>query len=340
MAAGARRALERATERPDEFIAGAVLCNGMDWRCALAIALVLPTVSQVSDIQFSALPADITIPVELERGTIVSADALWIPQRSRRTVVRVHASNNSPDTPIALPGAPCASLAESGRLWAAQCETGRLVRIDLAARNVSASMPIQIPEPEGSIAAAAHSVWVVSDANGVITRIDDDATVPVAEVYVPKRPFAVAAGGDSVWVTSEQDNMLTRIDAQTNVVVETIKVGPRPGLVVIGEGGVWTLNRGDGSVSRVDPATNKVVNTIPVSADIANGWLAAGEGAVWISAPGVPLVRIDPRTNRVTHRFVGDAGGMVVVGHGSVWVNGGASTTRRLDPKLVAAMRP
>ena len=103
---------------------------------------------------------------------------------------------------------------------------------------------------------------------------------------------------------------------------------------------MWVLNRGDGSVTRLDPKTAKVVATIAVDAAIADGEIAAGEGSVWISAPGVPLVRIDPRSNRAVQRFEGAGGGAVVTGHGSVWVSAGPALLWRLDPQLVAATRP
>ena len=105
-----------------------------------------------------------------------------------------------------------------------------------------------------------------------------------------------------------------------------MKVGPRPGRLAVGEGGVWVLNRGDGSVTRIDPKTARWSATIAVDPAVAEGEIAAGEGSVWISAPGVPLLRIDPRTNRAVQRFDGDGGGAVVTGHGSVWVSGGTES--------------
>ena len=109
---------------------------------------------------------------------------------------------------------------------------------------------------------------------------------------------------------------------------------------------MWTLNRGDGgdngaaTVSRVDPKTNTVVATIPVGVLGAPAEIAAGEGSVWISAPGVPITRIDPRTNRAAQRFTGEGGGALLVAHGSLWVAAGAQKTWRLDPALVATTRP
>jgi hypothetical protein len=290
---------------------------------------------------FSRLKPEAAIAVELTRGAVTTADAIWIPQPATGAVVRIGAKNTTPDKPIVLGKPACASLLQAFEsLWVPLCESGTIVRVHQKHANVSASAPIRVAEPNGTIAVAAQSVWAITDPKGVVSRIDPDTNSPVAEVYVAARPFAIAAADDIVWVTSEAGDTLTRIDARTNIVRETITVGPRPGLVAIGEGAVWTLNRGDGSVSRVDPKTDKVVNTIKIDASVGEGSLAVGEGAVWLSAPGVPLVRIDIRTNRLTHKFTGDRGGAVVVGHGSVWVNAGPQTTWRIDPKLVAAIRP
>ena len=66
----------------------------------------------------------------------------------------------------------------------------------------------------------------------------------------------------------------------------------------------------------------------------------AGAGSVWVSVPGAPILRIDPRTNRAMQRFTGDGGGAILVAHGSLWVAAGPQLTWRLDPLLVAGVRP
>jgi DNA-binding beta-propeller fold protein YncE len=125
------------------------------------------------------------------------------------------------------------------------------------------------------------------------------------------------------------------------VVVALIAVGPSPSALAVGEGGVWSLNDGDGSVSRIDAKTNAVGATIASGVTKPGGRIAAGEGAVWITAPGLPLVRIDPATNRVTQQFEGEGGGGIAVGHGALWLaNTAAGTIWRIDPRLVAALVP
>ena len=313
----------------------------MLWRSAAVLPLLLPVLAQLPTLDFARIKPDAIVPLDSAAGAAVAGDSIWFADRTTSSLVRVEAKNNSPAKPIPLGHEPCASLAIAFEtVWAPSCDGKRVIRVHTTHGNVSATAPIAIAEPQGAIASAAQSLWVVADAKGVISRIDPATNAPVAEIYVPAKPFAIAAEDDVVWVTSEAGDALTRIDAPTNVIVETIKVGPRPGPLALGEGAAWTLNRADGSVSRVDIKSNKVTNTIKVDESVADGVIAVGEGAVWLSAPGVPLVRIDPRTNRVTHKFTGAGGGAVVVGHGSLWINAGPKTTWRVDPKLVAALRP
>ena len=87
-----------------------------------------------------------------------------------------------------------------------------------------------------------------------------------------------------------------------------------------GEGAVWVQNRYDGSVSRIDPATNREVARILAWAPTLAGDIAAGGGAVWLSVNGMPVTRIDPKTNTVTHQYVGGDGvDAIRWGAGALW---------------------
>ena len=297
------------------------------------------------------LTPDAVVPLALEPGAVVTDDAVWVQLRAEQAIQRIDAKTNALGTPIKLNHSPCGQLAHAfGSLWVPVCagelaggpvsETNGLVRADPKQGNASAAMPLPIATPRAGLAVVAGSLWTIADRKGVVSRIDPMTNAPVAEAFVASMAHSIAAADDAVWVTSENGDLLTRINAHTNVVLETIKVGPRPGPVAIGEGAIWTLNRGDGSVSRVDAKSHKVAATVAVGEAIVTGDLAVGEGAVWISAVGAPLIRVDPRTNRVAQRFAGSGGGAVMVGHGSVWMAAGPKLTWRLDPKLVAAMRP
>ena len=301
-----------------------------------------------ADIPFSRLTPDAVIPIALGSGSSESADGVWVPNRAAGSVVRIDAKDNKTGAPVTLGTEPCASLIVAfDSVWVPLCGDGTIARMDPKGPTVTATLKTKVAAGNGRTANAVGSVWVVTDRKGVLSRIDPDTNTAVAEVYVAAGANAVVFADDALWVTSDGDaakGRLTRVNPHTNGVIEVIEVGPKPGRLAVGEGGVWTLNRGHGgnggTVTRVDPATNKVVATITIGDAATAGEIAAGLGSVWISAPGVPLIRIDPRTNRAVQRFTGEGGGAVLVAHGSLWIAAGPQLTWRLDPALVSAIRP
>jgi virginiamycin B lyase len=291
------------------------------------------------EIPLSRLKAEAILTVALAPGAVATAEGLVLPTDAG--LARVVAGDNSLASPMLTSQRPCGSLASGfGALWVPLCQHGRIARVDGKTSGVGVPIEVAVADPAGRIAVGVGSVWVASTAAGIVSRVDADTGEVVAEIRVAGEPSSVAFADDAVWVTSARGDVLTHINAHTNEIVDTLKVGPRPGRLVVGEGAVWTLNRGDGSISRVDPKTHKVEATIAIGADASDGEIAAGAGSVWVSAPGLPLVRIDPRSNRAVQRFTGAGGGAVIVAHGSVWVAADAGTTWRLDPVLLASMRP
>lgn len=308
---------------------------------ALMLGMTQPVLTQDGAIPLSRLRADAVLPLALSPGSGSSSSAVWIADRAKGTVVAVAAKDNKVGTPVPIGAQPCASIVTAFKsVWVPSCGEGSVARIDPDSAKVTARASIKTAVPEGSIAEGVGSIWMVTDGNGIVARIDPDTNAAVAEITIAGGAASLLFANDSLWVTSGTGNRLTRLNAHNNEVVEIIKVGPMPGGLAATAGSVWTLNRGDGSVTRVDAATNKVVATIAIGQDVSAGTIAAGEGSVWISATGVPLVRIDPRTNKVAQRFTGSGGGAVLVAHGSLWIAAGPETTWRLDPKLVAGMRP
>src|SRR4029077_10131570 len=162
--------------------------------------------------------------------------------------------------------------------------------------------------------------WVVTDKQGTLVRLNPGDNRVLARIPTNSGSYAVAVGSGSIWVTSAEHGLLSRVDPQNNRVIAQIPVGPSPRFLCTSDDAVWVLNQGDGTVSRVDPLTNKVGATIAVGTPGPGGDIAAGEGAVWVSAVNIPLTRIDPKSNRVTARYIGEGGDAVRVGHGSVWL--------------------
>lgn len=275
---------------------------------------------------------------------------VWVSNSPKNTVHRLDPKSNAVAATITVGKHPCSGLAAGfGSLWVPNCGeksadgivNRNLMRVSLKDGKIEATLPFEVPESEGGLATGAGSVWLMTDRNGTLARIDPATNKAVAEIYVAPGSYAVAFGEDAVWVTSTEKNLLTRINARTNVVEETIAVGPRPRFLAVGEGSVWTINQGDGSISRVDVKTNKVVATIEAGIPGGGGEIAVGDGSVWVTSFEYPITRIDPTTNKVVQQFYGDGGDAIRFGHGSVWLsNLRAANVWRLDPKRIVATLP
>jgi branched-chain amino acid transport system substrate-binding protein len=96
----------------------------------------------------------------------------------------------------------------------------------------------------------------------------------------------VAVGEGAVWVASQLDDTVSRIDPATHEVTATVDVGRGAAGIAVGAGSVWVANAIDGTVSRIDPVTARVTKTIEVAGsaeDIVVGggavWVAGREPA-------------------------------------------------------------
>jgi virginiamycin B lyase len=266
---------------------------------------------------------------------VAIADSVWISNNPKSNISELDPKTNQVGAVITVAAKPCSGLAIAfGSVWVPICSDGSVQRVDPKSQKIVASIPSGVANTEGGITAGEGSIWMPSDAAGVLSRIDPATNKVVSKISIPAGSFTAAFYAGSVWITSTKNNLLTRVDAKTEKVVTSIPVGPAPRFLATGLGGVWTLNQGDGSVSRIDPATNKVSATIEVGVPGGGGDIAVGEGAVWVTAIGKPLSKIDPATNRVLTQYVGKGGDAMRVGLGSLWLsNHEFHEVWRLDPK-------
>lgn len=314
----------------------------------------------------SSLKPDAVIALGGERRFAITPDAVWVSDRNAGTVARIEPKSNTVDKPLPIGKEPCASLVSAFKsLWTAGCASGILLRLDLPAASPAATpvatpapatpapAPTATPKPDkgplteirvgvrgpGPLATATGSIWMLTDEGRSLLRVDPDTNAVVADITLPSPGAAITASGDAIWIASTSADRATRVNAYSNVVEEIVKVGPAPIAIAWGESSVWTLNGGDGTVSRIDPKTAKVAETIKAGVKASAGAIAASEGSVWISVPGLPLSRIDARTNHLAQQFTGPGGGVLAIGLKSIWLTASPTEIWRLDPKRVEATR-
>src|SRR5262249_41107148 len=145
---------------------------------------------------------------------------------------------------------------------------------------ITASIATTIGNSNGTIAATTDAVWLVTDVDGTLIRIDPGKNKVVASIQLTHGSTCAAGEGDSLWVTNTEQNLLTHVDARTNRVVASIPIGPKPLVLAVGYGSVWTFNQGDGTVSRVDVKTDKLIANIDVGVPGSGGDVATGGGSV------------------------------------------------------------
>lgn len=201
---------------------------------------------------------------------------------------------------------PCGAMAiEDRALWVADCAEGTLNRIDLRRAQKTASIATGIANPEGelNVVAGAGSVWVPSDAKGVIARIDPRSNRVIAHIQVDPGSFYLAYGLGSLWAVSATQHSIQRIDPKTNEVVTRTELGKEPGFLVAGEGAVWVQEQGDGTVARIDAKSGAVTGRVKIGDNLKYGDIDAGGGKVWLRTTDDQLfVVIDATTMEVLAR--------------------------------------
>jgi DNA-binding beta-propeller fold protein YncE len=249
----------------------------------------------------------------------VDGSTVWVTNRGRVE----HWSRQGKLAEVAMTR-PCGAMAiAAGSLWVADCKDKTLNRIDLktAKRTAVVATGIGSPNGEMNVVAGAGSVWVVSDAKGVVARVNPRTDRVVASVKVDPNTTYMAFGLGSLWAVSLPERSISKVDPRTNSVVKRTALGRDPGFLAAGEGAVWVQEQGDGTVARIDPQSGEVSGRVKVGNNLKYGDIDTGGGKVWLrTTDDQTIAVIDPRTLTVTARIGAAAGsGGLRYASGGVW---------------------
>jgi virginiamycin B lyase len=302
-------------------------------RSTLASGLALTLMMSALGARADPPPASLQRPIGELRPTIVihlgktadwvaiGRDAVWVGGTGPDAVHRIDPRRNREVATVALPGEPCAGLAIGfGGLWVPLCgKTLSLARVDLKTNAVKL-LPIGPAGPEGGIAASGDSVWMVTDKDGSLARIDPRTGLVRQIVKLPAGSYNPHFSDGVVWVTSIDANLVTAVDAHTGKVLASLATGPRPRFLTSAGGVIWTLNQGDGSLTRVDSQRKRATAAIALGTPGHGGDIAYAAGRVWTTMSRAPLTETDARSGRVLRQWVGPGGDSLGVGFGSIWL--------------------
>ncbi len=250
----------------------------------------------------------------------VTPNAVWVTSSRAGVVTELNAQTNQVGRTLSVAKGCSGLLYAFDSLWVPSCGDHVLVRANPATGETLARIPAGPADSEGGVTAGAGSVWLVTDANSTLTRIDTATNKVQTTIALPSGSSNPLFADGSVWVSSHAHDALVKVDPATNTVVATIPVGKGPRFLTSGAGAVWTLNQGDGTISRVNTKTGLVEATIDAGIPGEGGEIAFGSGAVWATVIGLPITRVDPATNQVTAQWKGIGGDSIRAGLGSLWL--------------------
>jgi virginiamycin B lyase len=253
---------------------------------------------------------------------LVTDDAVWVGGSKPNAVQRIDPTTNKVVAKVRLSGEVCSGLTFGfGSVWVPVCgKSATLARVDVRTNEISAILPFGTAGAEAGITASTDSIWIIADQKGTLTRIDPQSNTVRQRIAIPPGSYNPLFSDGMIWITGVDSNVLTVVDASSGDVLTTLPVGPKPRFLTAGGGSIWTLNQGDGTVSRVDTSTRKVTATIQVGIPGVGGEICYGADSVWTAKFGIPLTRIDTKTNKVSRQWVGRGGDALRFGHDSIWL--------------------
>lgn len=254
--------------------------------------------------------------------TVITDDAVWVSNSELRAIQRIDPETNHVVAQVDLPGEPCSGLTYGfGSVWSPICDGQKgLARIDAGTNRVTAILPVVPADDEGSIATSEDSVWLVTNKDGLLLRIDPKTNSVRQEIHLPPGSYNPVYSEETIWVTNIERGTLIAVDANTGEVRKEESVGEQPRFLTAGEGSIWVLLQSDGSVTRVEAKTVYAWANIPAGIPGHGGEICYGNGAVWTTVIDIPLTKIDAKSNRVVKQWVGVGGDSVRYGHGSLWL--------------------
>ncbi len=204
---------------------------------------------------------------------------------------------------------------------------------------ISVAASVAIGKPPLRIAAGSEKIWVLSEAEGTLTRIDAETDeISGAPIDLGHGVAAVAVGGGSVWVTDAKTGELLRIDDESGRVTQRIEVGGHPGPLVYGGGRIWTADTEGAGITAVNAKSGRVVRRHlgPHTAPLR---LATGAGSLWVSSAATGQVHHIGLAHFAIGKSIpaGRHPAGITVADGLVWVADARSgSVIRVDPSVQA----
>jgi YVTN family beta-propeller protein len=197
------------------------------------------------------------------------------------------------------------------------------------------SAPIAIGTPPLRLDAGPKAVWVTSEKDGTLTRLNPESGEVVLVRKLGVGISGVAIGSKWTWATNSRRGELLRLDPDTGKLLKTIAVPGEPGPIALGGDRVWVADEGGKGLTAVNAEAGAVYRRglPPKSPGLRLAW---GAEALWVAVSGANTTRrVDPTSLTGESIRVGGGPAGITVAGGYVWVaNSRSGTVTKVDPTL------
>ncbi|HEX5989276.1 MAG TPA: serine/threonine-protein kinase [Solirubrobacterales bacterium] len=197
------------------------------------------------------------------------------------------------------------------------------------------SDPIAIGTPPLRLDAGPKAIWVTSEKDGTLTRLDPDSGEVVSTRELGKGVSGVAVGSKWTWVTDPRRGVLLRLEPRSGR-EKAVSVPGEPGPIALGGNRVWLADLGGRGISAVNAEGADLYRSgLPPQAPGLR--LAWGDGGLWVAIADANVIRrVDPGTLVAGDPIrVGRGPAGLTVAGGFVWVaNSREGTVSKVDPSL------
>jgi DNA-binding beta-propeller fold protein YncE len=229
-------------------------------------------------------------------------------------MLRIGPADGSTEASIEEPGgAPLAVSAGDNEAWAVFDGEGRVIRVDVAANQVTDVIgEAEFAGGRGMVDIAIDGgfVWAIDESTGSVLRID--AASRSVDLTVGDLGYAAESTGDTTTILADGARALAVTADGVWVLADTVNAGG--GANVVGGGALFLLDRGTGTVvRRID---------LHLEPHFGRPGLAMTDDAAWYidTIDGYP-VRVDLKTERQTYLRLNNAFGIGLITDGAtVWV--------------------
>lgn len=269
-------------------------------------------------------------------GSEVRPTAVLSHDPSERTTVPDH-----PRRLFGLAGGRSAIWLVGGTVVLVAAMVAAVLFLLLGDEGPEVSAPIAIGTPPLRLDAGPKAVWVTSEKDGTLTRLDPETGEIVGK---PRRigegVSGVAVGSNWTWVTNPRRGSLLRLDPRSGRVLREVPLPGEPGPLALGGQRVWLADLGGKGISAVNAEGASLYRSgLPPQAPGLR--LAWGDRGLWVAVADAGVVRrVDPASLVAGEPIrVGRGPAGVTVAGGFIWVaNSRSGTVSKVDPSLRAVV--